>query len=441
MATRFRACLFGCIAAYLACGCAVLAQAPVRKIRQKMTDSLTSTPDFLCSVSIERTGRMGKETPAALPPLRVDAGIINGKELYLLPSSDADQVLLKKVLAVYNRAGTGSFALYARAVFLTAAATFYDGPEESVDGRTLSRLDFAMPRESSHYSLNNAGQPVALGYSGTIWTDPHNQEVARLLLQADNIPPDLGIKAVTQTIEYGRTGIAGISTLLPAATDLTLQELSGRELHVTEHFSDCHLYSSKRGEQFVENRLEIAAVAPAHAAAIVRSVTSTLPSIEELAPAKTLFEMILQDPIDERSTTEKSKLSFTVSRDVKKDGKAILPKGAAASGHVTRILRQTYVLNVSIKAYYLVGIQLDTIEVGGRLFQIRANLESVGPPATQICFVPLSHDPDKWGDYYDYYTLFTVPIPERGESFLGVVEEFLRLGNRWRTYWTIVPRT
>jgi hypothetical protein len=105
--------------AHLACASGALAQAPVRQIRQRMSDNLNATPDFICSVSIERTERMGKGAPATLPALHVDAGIIDGKELYASPSADADQALLKTVLALYGRAGTGSFAMYARAVFLT----------------------------------------------------------------------------------------------------------------------------------------------------------------------------------------------------------------------------------------------------------------------------------------------------------------------------------
>jgi hypothetical protein len=449
MAMRLGACVRCAIAAYLACGTEALAQAPVRKIRQKMSDILNSTPDFICSVSIERTERMGKDPLTGLPALHVNAGIVNGKELYALPGTDGDQALLRKVLALYGRAGTGAFAMYARAVFLTAAATFYDGPEEAVDGRTLSRLDFAMPREVSHYVLSNAGKPVEAGYWGSIWTDPHNLEVARLMLQAGDLPPDLGIKAVTQTVEYGRTHILGLSALLPAASDLTLQEVSGRELRITAHFSDCH-YFAKRGGQFVENRLEapvtvssesMAAGSPETGAAATASVPvgHALPSIEELLPAKTPLEMMLEDPIDERSTTVGSKLSFTVLRDIKKERKVILPRGATAMGHVTRILRQTYSLNTSLKGYYAVGLQLDTMEVEGRLYRMWANLERVGPPATQICFVPFSHNPLKWGEYDDIYQLFIIPDPEPGESFLGVVSEFLRLGSHWRTDWTVVP--
>ena len=415
-----------------------------------MADTLNGTPDFICSVSIERTERTGNAAPAPLSPLQVNAGIINGKELYVMPSSDADQALLRRVLAVYKRAGTGTFAMYARAVFLTTEATFYIVPEKTKDGRTLSRLDFAMPREVSHYSLTNSGRTANLGYSGSIWTDPHNQEVTRVLLQADDIPQDLGIKAVTQTVDYARVSILGIPVLLPLATDLTLRELSGRELRITGRFNDCHQFSYKRGEQFVENGLETmvsvsapspapsspAAAAPAPVSPPV--VPQVLPSIVELLPPNTYFEMMLEDPIDERSTIEGTKLSFTVSRDIKKGGKVVVPMGATATGHVTRILRQTYPFETGQKGYYLVGIQLETMDVGDRRFRMWANLERVGPPATQIGFVPLSVDPNRFGQFDDRQTLFVVPAAEHGESFLGIVSEFLRLGGHWKTYWTIV---
>src|ERR1039457_5558422 len=70
MATRLGVCLWCSIAAYLACASGALAQAPVRKIRQKMTDTLNGTGDFVCSVSIERTERMGKGKPPAPPRVR-----------------------------------------------------------------------------------------------------------------------------------------------------------------------------------------------------------------------------------------------------------------------------------------------------------------------------------------------------------------------------------
>jgi hypothetical protein len=52
--------------------------------------------------------------------------------------------------------------------------------------------------------------------------------------------------------------------------------------------------------------------------------------------------------------------------------------------------------------------------------------------------VPLSVDPNRFGEFDDRQTLFIVPAAEHGESFLGIVSEFLRLGGHWKTYWTIV---
>jgi hypothetical protein len=445
MAKRLGACLWCSFAFYLACAGGAFAQLPIRKIRQKMADTLNSTPDFICSVSIDRTERTGKEAVTGLSALHLNGGIINGKELYTMPDSDDDKAVLKKVLALYGRAGTGSFAMYARAVFLTSEATFYDGPEETVNGRTLARLDFAMPREVSHYALINAGKPVEAGYTGSIWIDPHSLEVERLSLQGGELPPELGLKAVTQTIDYGRTRILGISALLPVTSDLALQESTGRELRLTEHFSDCVQHVAKRGEQLVENRLEAPVTAGAETkapkAVAPGIVSDSLPSILEIWPVNTAFSVMLEDPIDERNTAEGSKLSFTVPRDLKKDGKVFLPKDYTASGHITRILRQTYIINTSEKGYYDVGIQLDAIEIEGRRYRISANLERVGPPATQICFLPYSHDPLKWGQYDDIYQLLLTPASVPGESFLGVVAEFLRLGGHWRTDWTVLQPT
>jgi hypothetical protein len=181
-----------------------------------------------------------------------------------------------------------------------------------------------------------------------------------------------------------------------------------------------------------------ASTTAAPATASLPPATRALPSIEKLLPAKTPFEMILKDPIDERTTTHNSKLAFIVSQDVKKNGKVIVPKGAPAMGHVTRILRQTDIEFSAQRAYYAVGIQLDAMDVGGGRYQIWANLERVGPPAAQICFVPSSHNPNKLGQFEVIYVLFLIPRPEYGESFLGVVYEFLRLGSNWQTYWTII---
>ena len=454
---RFRVCLWCWITSHLLL-VGVWAQAPVGRIRQRMTDSLSNTPDFVCSMSIERTARTGATAPVRLLPVHFDTGVLNGRELCALPATEEEKIRLREVLAVYDKAGTGSFALYSRAVFLTAGATFYDAPDETKDGQRLSRVDFTMPPDASTYALSKAGKPVTLGYSGSIWTDPGGVDVVRLALKADNIPSDLGIKAVTQIFEFSRAKMAGNTVAVPAAMELKLEEQSGQETRLTGQFSDCRQYLAKRGDMFVEG-------AGANQGAPVSGTVSGPQAMAKgstgerlgkaspppvpagpLFPAKLVLETILAEAIDERTTTQGSKLSFTLLKDVKKRGNAIAPKGATLTGHITRIIQQEYSWLSNLKRYYLVGLQLDSMVAGDQRFQVRANLESLGPPYNfpsypyppypSYGFVPFSHDPNKWGTFDESRTLFTIPEPDSGESFLGIVNEFLRLPDHLKMYWS-----
>ena len=402
-----------------------------------MTDALKATPDFVCAESIERTDRTASGQSSILPPLRVEAGVIAGKELYARPVSDAGTVRLRPILSLFNRAGTGSYALYSRAVFLTANATFYEMPYETKNGRRLLREDFAMPRDGSKCSLPTSKGPVAVGYSGSIWTDPDSLKLVRLALQADNIPADTAIKTITQTLDFGDTNIAGNAVLVPVSTDLVFQEQSGAETRLVGHFSGCHQYIPNRGDRFLEIGNEGQVTISTEE--VSGSESPVVTPAADLLPRDTRIETTLKQPIDERTTKAGDKLSFTILREIKAHGKVIVPKGSAAAGHVTRIIMLNYLINTSVKRYYLVGLQFDSITVRHQTFPVRANLENVGSPAKGIAFIPYSHDPDKWGVFDDIYQLLLCPKPADGESFLGIVREFLRLSGDIRIYWSTEP--
>ena len=433
---RLAACLWCCLAAYVAFPGAARAQAPVLRIRHQMMANFNSTPDFMCTVSFARSERTGKAAPVPLPPVQAEGGVVADRELYAWPSSDTGVAQLREVLALFGKLGTGAFALYSRAVFSTADATFYDGPQENVNGRTLSRVDFAMPKEGSG----------ALGYSGTIWFEPESLAVARMTMQPDNIPPELGLKIVSQTVDYGRGALAGTSVLLPVGTELTIEDKSGKELRITGTFSDFHKYVAKQGDRMLQNGVEKTVPVTVQTSRTEPPATVSRPKppappagdtpTQDLLPQKTRIETILDEAIDERTTKAGSRLTMTIVKEIKAGNKVIVPRGSLASAHVTRIIIQNYAINTSIKQYYLVGIQFDTIEVGKQVYPVRANLESVGEPAKGTAFIPYSHDPDKWGDFDDIYQLLLCPAPERDESFLGIVREFLRISGKLRVYWS-----
>jgi len=439
------------LALAIALGYGLFAQTPVRRIRTKVVDSLSNTPDFVCSESIERTERTGRAAPVTLPAVLLEAGVINAKELYAWPASEDDRLRLREVLAVFAKGGSGSFALYSRAVFLTTNASYYGVVNESKGGISLSRTDFAMPQATSTYSLIVGGGLVTLGYTGSIWLEPATFEMVRLALRADDPPPGSDIKSVSQSFEFGRTRFPPNTVVLPVNMEFDVQERSGREQRLVGHFNDCRQYVSRRGDLFVETALgppaEVALLKPAMPASPAKGIVvpAAVPVVRvegPLLPAKLDLQTVLTEAIDERTTVQGTRLSFTVTRDVKEKGKVIVPKGAAIQGRVTRIIRQAYPIEISegLKAYYLVGIRLDTVTAGRDNFQLVANLENLGPwpdaMTNSIYFVPYSHDPNRWGTYDEWRTVFIVPKPDPGESFLGVIGEFLRLPGHFVMYWS-----
>jgi hypothetical protein len=421
--------------------CCLFAETPLERIRQKAIDSLGNTPDFTCSETIEGTERVGGAAAVTLPAIRVTAGVINGKEVYGLPANEDDQLRLRQVMAVFAKGGTGSFALYSRAVFLTTDASFSGTADESKDGVSLSHTDFAMPPGST-YALNVGGERVRLGYTGSIWTEPATFEMVRLALRADDPPAGSDIKSVSQSFVFGNTRFPPHTVLLPVSMEFDLQKRSGDQRLLTAHFSDCRQYVAKRGDQFVEAvpGPPIEPAASSAGAAPAPAMAGGARPEGPFLPAKLELQTKLNEAIDERTTVQGTRLSFTVMRDVKQKGNVIVPKDAVIQGRVTRIIRQVFAISQGVKAYYLVGIRLDTVTAGSGQFQLVANLESLAGAGrmvmtNSIYFVPYSSDPDRWGSWDSWRAVLVVPKPERGESFLGVVDESLRLPGQFAMYW------
>jgi hypothetical protein len=443
------------VALNVALACGLLAQTPVRRIRQKMIDSLTTTPDFVCTESIERAEHIGRVAAITMPALNVEAGVINAREMYAWPAGADDQSRLREILSIFAKGGSGSFALYSRALFLTTDGSYYGFVSETKDGVALARTDFGMPQAASTYSITVAGKPVTLGYTGSIWMDPATLEIKRLALRADDPPAESDIKSVSESIEFGHARFnlntldqaSGQTVLVPVSMEFDLQEKQGREERLVGHFSDCHRYNVQRGKLYVETTAGVPAeVALSSAAPAMRATLQTdRAAAPEHAqgpwlPAGLDLRTVLTEAIDERTMVQGTRLSFTVTHEAKKKGKIVLPKGALIEGHVTRVIRQVYPAIEAFKGYYLVGIQMDTAMVGTERFHLVANLENLGPEPFPIIdstsFVPYSNDPNKWGSFDTRRTLFIVPKPEFGESFLGVIGEFLRLPGHFVMYWS-----
>ena len=154
------------------------------------------------------------------------------------------------------------------------------------------------------------------------------------------------------------------------------------------------------------------------------------PGQARLSPisAETNLDVSLVTPVDERTTTASQEITFNLTRELKRDGVVLAAKNAVVTARVTRIQKRSSFLRGVKRTYYVVGVQVLSISTGEAPVPVVAELETVGPTAMSDYFVPLSHGPDKWGEFNEYRSQFVVPAdPQRGESFLGVVRESLRV--------------
>jgi hypothetical protein len=149
-------------------------------------------------------------------------------------------------------------------------------------------------------------------------------------------------------------------------------------------------------------------------------------------PVGSNLDLVLVTPLDERTVAANPDLTFKTMREIRKDGAVLVPKNAAVAARVTRILKQSSTIRGTKRNYYIVGLRLLSVNTGQESIPLVANLETVAPSAMNDYFAPLSHGPDKWGEFEQYRFQFKFPDAQPGESYLGVVREGLGLPKGFR---------
>ena len=144
-------------------------------------------------------------------------------------------------------------------------------------------------------------------------------------------------------------------------------------------------------------------------------------------PGGANLDLELATPIDERATPTDTEIAFKLNRELKKDRTPLVPKGAAVIARVARIQKHSSFIRNTKRTYFIVGLQMVRIKGPDGAIPVLAQLETVGPTNTTDYFIPFSHGPDRWGPFEEYRFQFRIPEPQAGESFLGVVREYLRV--------------
>jgi hypothetical protein len=341
------------------------------RIKSKAAENLQRLPNYTCTQTIERSRRAGKARKfEPLDTLRLEVALVEGKELFSWPGAGKfEEKGIGEIVGPGGAIGNGSFALHAKSVFLSQAPTFTHVGDTTLNGLRAIRYDYRVPQMLSGYQIRIGPNQAIVEYHGSFWVDPDSLDLIRLEVHADQPPPNLNLAEASDTMEYQRARIGGGDFLLPQSSELVMIDLLGNASRNRTQFSACRQYAGESKLSFVEASPDIAAPAPSPQVKPIR-----------LPPGLTL-EVRLQTSIQSDRSATGDLVKALVSRDVKKDGEIVAPKGAMLTGRITRLEKRK-----GEQDYYIVGLDFSTIEFDNRTGEFRARLQDSGLAQTSRSF-------------------------------------------------------
>jgi hypothetical protein len=330
------------------------------RVRYRTAQTLKSLPNYTCTQTIERLQR---RAPAKrfelLDMVRLEVALVDGGELYKWPGAGHFQARDLREMVPNGAFGTGQFAGYAHAVFISGAARYTYAGEEFRGARRLVKWDYVVPVNLSSFQIRVPPNEAVVGFHGSFWADPDSLDLMRLEVHADDIPVELRLSESITSVEYQRVEIGTGAFLLPSVSELTMIDANGGASLNRARFEGCRQYSGQSVVTF-DDPVEDKTVSPEPA----RIIDS---------PAGVSLELALDTTLRDKSTAVGDPVTFVLKKDAKSGHSLIAPKGALAHGRVVFMRRQ----NIGRYSGFIIGLDLTELEYGNSRVRLAARLEMV----------------------------------------------------------------
>jgi hypothetical protein len=329
------------------------------RARYHIAQTLKGLPNYTCTQTIERLQRPApSKRIQLLDVVRLEVALVNGRELYKWPGSGSFEDGDLRDMVKTGATGTGQFAGYAQAVFVSGAARYTYAGEDLRNGRRLLRWDYVVPQNLSGFNLRVAPNEAIVGFHGSFWIDRLSLDLQRLEVYADDIPPSLQLQDAVTIVEYERARIGTGDFLLPSMSELEMVDLRGSANVNRARFSGCRQYTGQSTVTFDDPSEDKPAPPPAH--------------VVEAPPGASL-DVALETPITGKTSAIGDPITVVLKRDARVGASVIAPKGAIGHGRITFLRQHTF----GRRSGYLVGLELSGLEFDNTRVRMSAVLEHI----------------------------------------------------------------
>jgi hypothetical protein len=313
------------------------------RIRSHMSEMLKRQPDYTCVETIERSRRDSRTHKYSLEDtLRLEVALVSGKEMFAWPGTKHFEDKDIRDFVPTGLFGNGDFALYARSVFESSAPAFELHGTWPLQDSSIVGYDFQVRRLDSGFTLRHGEREGLVGYHGSFFADRQTLDLQSLEVTADDIPPELEVKQLTDRMQYARIPIGQGTFLLPESSEVVLVDDQGEESRNRVRFSSCREFTG-------ESVLTFADPAPAGAAPPAAKQEIELPAGRDLT-------LRLDSEIDTSASAVGDEVRADLRNDVKVHGKILMPRGSVARGRITRLERYP--------SYTVLGLIFSELESG-----------------------------------------------------------------------------
>jgi hypothetical protein len=354
----------------------------LERARDKIVDSIRRLPKYTCTETVDRTyylagrARLNRRAMTEVPAywcdgtrsgylnldakdrLRVEVAVVGEDEIHSWPGASAFDTRSLDQMIPFGPVSTGSFGTFLLDIFANRIAVIRftgrkaDGPQGAFD------YSYSVPQKLSRYRVRATTGWEITGYSGTFEINAATAELARLVIDTDELSLATRMCKAQTANDYHFMTIGDGEFLIPRRSELKTFDTNGNQTDSVTEFSGCHEFTAESSLLFdgPDPAAGVSKPTPTRAAALPSGISLTL---------------ALLTSIDSSKAAAGDAISATVVTAVRRprSNQVLVPAGAIAHGRILRMRQELSSEQIQV------SIRFDTLETQDSLSPLSLRLD------------------------------------------------------------------